>query len=48
MPWTRRSTATPTWIDVALEADGSLTVTDNGRGIPVDPHPKFPKSPPSK
>lgn len=30
-----------TWIDVALEADGSLTITDNGRGIPVDPHPKF-------
>ena len=30
-----------TWIDVSLEADGSLTVTDNGRGIPVDPHPKF-------
>ncbi len=29
------------WIDVALEADGFLTVTDNGRGIPVDPHPKF-------
>jgi len=24
-------------------ADGFLTVTDNGRGIPVDPHPKFPK-----
>ena len=23
--------------------DGFLTVTDNGRGIPVDPHPKFPK-----
>ncbi|MGC1444394.1 MAG: DNA topoisomerase IV subunit B, partial [Xanthobacteraceae bacterium] len=22
---------------------GFLTVTDNGRGIPVDPHPKFPK-----
>jgi topoisomerase IV subunit B len=22
-------------------ADGYLTVTDNGRGIPVDPHPKF-------
>ena len=20
-----------------------MTVTDNGRGIPVDPHPKFPK-----
>ena len=31
------------WIEVALEADGFLTVTDNGRGIPVDPHPKFPK-----
>lgn len=30
-----------TWIDVALTADGYLTVTDNGRGIPVDPHPKF-------
>jgi topoisomerase-4 subunit B len=29
------------WIEVALEADGFLTVTDNGRGIPVDPHPKF-------
>ncbi len=26
-----------------LTADGFLTVTDNGRGIPVDPHPKFPK-----
>jgi len=30
-----------TWIDVSLSADGSLTITDNGRGIPVDPHPKF-------
>ncbi len=28
-------------IDVMLEADGFLSVTDNGRGIPVDPHPKF-------
>jgi topoisomerase-4 subunit B len=28
-------------IDVSLHADGSLTVSDNGRGIPVDPHPKF-------
>ena len=26
----------------SVEADGFLTVTDNGRGIPVDPHPKFP------
>ncbi|MGL5362318.1 MAG: DNA topoisomerase IV subunit B [Bosea sp. (in: a-proteobacteria)] len=31
-----------TFIEVELEADGSLVVTDNGRGIPVDPHPKFP------
>ena len=32
-----------TFIEVELAADGFLTVTDNGRGIPVDPHPKFPK-----
>lgn len=32
-----------TFIGVDLSADGFLTVTDNGRGIPVDPHPKFPK-----
>src|ERR1700689_1245862 len=32
-----------TFIEVELGADGFLTVTDNGRGIPVDPHPKFPK-----
>ncbi|HUN94939.1 MAG TPA: DNA topoisomerase IV subunit B [Bradyrhizobium sp.] len=32
-----------TFIEVELDADGFLTVTDNGRGIPVDPHPKFPK-----
>jgi topoisomerase IV subunit B len=31
------------FIEVELAADGYLTVTDNGRGIPVDPHPKFPK-----
>ncbi len=30
-----------TFIEVELGADGFLTVTDNGRGIPVDPHPKF-------
>jgi topoisomerase-4 subunit B len=31
------------WIEVELEDDGYVSVTDNGRGIPVDPHPKFPK-----
>jgi len=31
------------FIEVALEAENWLTVRDNGRGIPVDPHPKFPK-----
>jgi len=30
-------------IEVDLDADGTLTVADNGRGIPVDPHPKFKK-----
>src|SRR6266853_4588462 len=30
-----------TFIEVEMEADGFVTVTDNGRGIPVDPHPKF-------
>jgi topoisomerase-4 subunit B len=29
------------WIEVDYGKDGYLTVTDNGRGIPVDPHPKF-------
>ncbi len=29
------------WIEVTLNADGSLGIVDNGRGIPVDPHPKF-------
>jgi topoisomerase-4 subunit B len=28
-------------IEVTLEAGNRVTVTDNGRGIPVDPHPKF-------
>ncbi|GAB4527420.1 MAG: DNA topoisomerase IV subunit B [Parvularculaceae bacterium] len=30
-------------IEVKLGPDGSLSVSDNGRGIPVDPHPKFKK-----
>ncbi|MFZ3004910.1 MAG: DNA topoisomerase IV subunit B [Phenylobacterium sp.] len=29
-------------IEVILDADGMLTVKDDGRGIPVDPHPKHP------
>ena len=32
-----------TFIEVEVGTDGFLTVTDNGRGIPIDPHPKFPK-----
>src|SRR6201994_3458545 len=28
-------------IEVSLEEGGWLSVTDNGRGMPVDPHPKF-------
>jgi topoisomerase-4 subunit B len=31
-----------TRIEIELHADGSCSVTDNGRGIPVDPHPKHP------
>lgn len=30
------------FIEVSLDSDGFLTVTDNGRGIPVENHPKFP------
>ncbi|QOL81216.1 DNA topoisomerase IV subunit B [Pseudooceanicola spongiae] len=29
-------------IEVDLHADGSITIRDNGRGMPFDPHPKFP------
>ena len=29
-------------IEVELAADHTVTIRDNGRGIPVDPHPKFP------
>jgi topoisomerase IV subunit B len=31
-----------TRIEVTLEPGNRLTITDNGRGIPVDPHPKYP------
>src|SRR6201991_2340708 len=30
-----------TFIEMTLEPGNRLTVRDNGRGIPVDPHPKF-------
>jgi topoisomerase-4 subunit B len=29
-------------IEVSLDVGNKLTIRDNGRGIPVDPHPKFP------
>ncbi len=29
------------WIEVDLDADGFVSITDNGRGMPVDDHPKF-------
>jgi len=29
------------WIDVAYTRDSYVTVADNGRGVPIDPHPKF-------
>lgn len=31
-----------TYIELDLLESGGITVKDNGRGIPVDPHPKFP------
>ncbi len=31
-----------TRIEVTLDAGNRLTIVDNGRGMPVDPHPKFP------
>src|SRR5579871_1694476 len=32
-----------TFIEVVMEDGGWIAVTDNGRGVPIDPHPKFPK-----
>ncbi len=29
-------------IEIELAADGMATIRDNGRGVPVDPHPRFP------
>lgn len=30
-------------ISVHLDKENRITISDNGRGIPVDPHPKYPK-----
>ncbi len=32
------------FIEVELNQDNLVTIRDNGRGIPIDPHPKFPKT----
>ncbi len=30
------------WIELELQEDGAVKIADNGRGIPVDEHPKYP------
>ena len=32
-----------TRIEFEVKPDNVITIRDNGRGIPIDPHPKFPK-----
>lgn len=32
-----------TWIEIEINPGNEVTIRDNGRGIPIDPHPKFPK-----
>lgn len=36
------STGHASWIEVTLNDDNSITISDNGRGIPVELHPAFP------
>ena len=36
--WTRRRPASPTGVELILNGDGSVTVRDDGRGIPTDIH----------
>jgi topoisomerase-4 subunit B len=43
-PWTRRWRGTRTASRWSCWPDGSCTIRDNGRGMPVDPHPQFPAS----
>lgn len=31
------------WIECSLEKGNIIKISDNGRGIPIDPHPKFPE-----
>ena len=38
MPWTRRRREFANRVELTLNGDGSVTVRDNGRGIPVDIH----------
>jgi len=30
-----------TWIKIVLKSEGSVSIEDNGRGIPIDIHPKY-------
>jgi hypothetical protein len=40
--WTKPSRGHASRIEVILEPGNRLTISDNGRGIPIDQHPKYP------